>query len=58
LIKQVANITTIFEPMGAWHFLNDVQSDQLHQQPQLQNNQISWFTKIIIYVGICLAVVI
>jgi hypothetical protein len=44
--------------MGAWHILNDIRSDQLHQQSHVQNNQMSWFTKIIIYVGFCMAVVI
>ena len=58
LIKQISNVNTIFEPMGAWHILNDIRSDQLLQQYQLNNSQVSLFTKIIIFVGICIIVVL
>jgi hypothetical protein len=53
LIKQIANVTTIFEPMGAWHILNDIRSEQLLQKDQINNNSTSIFTNIIIFVGIC-----
>ena len=58
LIKQIANVTTIFEPMGAWHILNDIRSEQLLQKHQINNNSTSIFTKIIIFVGICIIVVL
>ena len=58
LIKQISNVTTIFEPMGAWHILNDIRSDQLLQQYQLNNSHVSLFTKILIFVGICIIVVL
>jgi hypothetical protein len=58
LIKQIANVTTIFEPMGAWHILNDIRSEQLLQKDQINNNSTSIFTKIIIFVGICIIVVL
>jgi hypothetical protein len=58
LIKQIANITTILEPMGARHILNDIRSDQLLQQTQLNNSHVSLSTKILIFVGICIIVVL
>jgi hypothetical protein len=56
--EQIANITTILEPMGAWHILNDIRSDQLLQQTQLNNSHVSLFTKILLFIGICIIVVL
>jgi hypothetical protein len=58
LIKQISNVTTIFEPMGAWHVLNDICSDQVLQQYQLNNSHVTLFTKILIFLGIFIVVVL
>ena len=55
LIKQIANVTTIHEPMGAWHILNDLQSEHLKYQNMLQNTSLSLMSKILIFFAICIS---
>ena len=65
LIRETANVTTIHEPMGAWHILNDMRS---HLQEFERNsgefsylpgsNKLSLMDKILGFFAICISILL